>query len=149
MGTSDWKITEVFSADPDTLSALNRLLPQLSKSASPVTEAELAAIADSPASHLLMAFCGDEVGGMLTLVLVRIPTGVRAHIEDVVVGLEWRGMGVGRMLTEAALELARSLGAKTVDLTSRPSRIAAHALYRSVGFEVRDTSVYRYQWEER
>ncbi len=113
-----------------------------------MTEAELAAIAGSPSTHLLLASRGDEVAGMLTLAVVRIPTGVRAHIEDVVVESGWRGEGVGRMLVQAALELARTLGAKTVDLTSRPSRVAAHALYQSAGFEIRDTNVYRYQWEE-
>ena len=83
--------------------------------------------------------------GSLTLVLVRIPTGLRAIIEDVVVDEQCRGQGVGRALNEAALELARDAGAVTVDLTSRPSREAANRLYLSLGFEVRDTNVYRYK----
>ena len=36
------------------------------------------------------------------------------------------------------------LGAKTIDLTSRPSREAANRLYQRLGFEMRETNVYRY-----
>ena len=73
-----------------------------------------------------------------------IRTGLRAIIEDVVVDERSRGQGVGRLLNEAALELARAAGAVTVDLTSRPSREAANRLYLNLGFVVRDTNVYRY-----
>ena len=82
--------------------------------------------------------------GALTLVLFRIPTGVRAWIEDVVVDSEARGLGVGRALNEAALDRARDAGATTVDLTSRPSREAANRLYQRIGFVQRSTNVYRF-----
>jgi ribosomal protein S18 acetylase RimI-like enzyme len=100
---------------------------------------------ESGASHLLLA--RDEAGpilGCMTLVVFRIPTGVRAWIEDVVVDADARGKGVGEALNSAALELAASLGAKTVDLTSRPSREAANRLYRRLGFVQRETNVYRW-----
>ena len=90
---------------------------------------------------------GDTILGTLTLVVFRIPTGVRAWIEDVVVDGSARGHGVGDELNRVALELARSKGAKTVDLTSRPSREAANRLYQRIGFQPRDTNVYRYSWE--
>jgi ribosomal protein S18 acetylase RimI-like enzyme len=80
----------------------------------------------------------------LTLVVYRIPTGVRAAIEDVVVDQAGRGRGVGEALTQSALELAAKHGAKTVDLTSRPSREAANRLYERVGFERRETNMWRY-----
>jgi ribosomal protein S18 acetylase RimI-like enzyme len=83
--------------------------------------------------------------GALTLVLVRLPTGVAAHIEDVVVDEAARGHGAGRALVEHALGLARAASAGHVDLTSRPSRTAANALYRSLGFEERATNTYRYE----
>jgi len=83
-------------------------------------------------------------GSMLSLAVFRIPTGVRAFIEDVVVDGRVRGQGVGAALTKRALELAVSRGARTVELTSRPHRVAANALYRKLGFEPRDTNVYRY-----
>ena len=83
--------------------------------------------------------------GMLTLVTFRLPTGVRAWVEDVVVDSAARGQGVGEALTQAAIELAAARGAQTVDLTSRPSREAANRLYRRMGFEPRETNVYRFQ----
>ena len=105
---------------------------------------------DAPSTLVLVARLasdGEERGeivGMLTLVVFRIPTGVRALIEDVVVDETARGRGVGEALTYAAFDRARAAGAKTVDLTSRPSREAANRLYQRLGFERRDTNVYRY-----
>ena len=100
----------------------------------------------SDATHLLVA--RDEAGrvlGSLTLVLFRIPTGLRAWIEDVVVDGEARGQGVGEALNRYAIDVAAERGARSVDLTSRPSREAANRLYRRLGFEPRETNVYRYQ----
>ena len=90
--------------------------------------------------------CRDETGilGTLALILFRIPTGIRAWIEDVIVDEAARGKGVGRILNEAAIEHAFAEGAITVDLTSRPSREAANRLYNRMGFVPRDTNVYRY-----
>jgi ribosomal protein S18 acetylase RimI-like enzyme len=82
--------------------------------------------------------------GSLTLAVFRIPTGLRAWIEDVVVDESARGQGVGEALNRAALDRAAALGAVTVDLTSRPSRAAANRLYQRLGFEPRETNVYRY-----
>ncbi len=82
--------------------------------------------------------------GTLTLVIFRIPTGVRAWVEDVIVDEHSRGSGIGVALTREAVQLARTAGARTVDLTSRPSRDAANALYRREGFTQRETHVYRY-----
>ena len=80
-------------------------------------------------------------------VVTCIPTGVRAWIEDVVVDTSARGKGAGEALTRAALERAAELGAKTVDLTSRPSREAANRLYQRVGFVLRQSNLYRYTLE--
>ncbi|MBF0931711.1 MAG: GNAT family N-acetyltransferase, partial [Actinomyces graevenitzii] len=82
--------------------------------------------------------------GMLSLATFAIPTGVRAWVEDVVVDAGTRGMGAGQQLVEAAVAHAQKIGARTVDLTSRPSREAANRLYRRCGFELRETNVYRY-----
>jgi ribosomal protein S18 acetylase RimI-like enzyme len=97
----------------------------------------------SDASVLLLAEEDGEVVGAMTLVVFTIPTGVRAWIEDVVVDEAARGRGVGDALNRAAIERAREAGARTVDLTSRPSREVANHLYRRLGFEQRDTNVYR------
>ena len=138
-------IIEITEYSEKVLDALNDLLPQLSSSAVPLLESDLLRIIQSESSRLLMA---EEAGlfyGSLTLVVFVIPTGTRAWIEDVVVGKSARGKGVGRLLSERAVGLANELGAKTVDLTSRPSREVANNLYKSIGFVQRDTNVYRYR----
>lgn len=143
----------------DLVQAVRRLLPQLSSSARPPTDEQVAEIVTSPATTLLVATWtgegGDgagaaEVGpedgaivGMLTLAVFLIPTGVRAWVEDVVVDQAVRGRGVGDALLRAAVELASQRGAQTLDLTSRPSREAANRLYLRAGFQLRETNVYR------
>ena len=119
-------------------------MPQLSSSAPAPTTAELDEIATSPATVLLVARLDGRIVGSLTLALFRIPTGMRAWIEDVVVDEAARGHGVGDALNRAALEIAAERGARTVDLTSRPSREAANRLYRRLGFQARETNVYRF-----
>jgi ribosomal protein S18 acetylase RimI-like enzyme len=140
------RVREATEVTPALVAALDRLVPQLSRSNPPPTEAELDEIVRSPATVLFVA--EDDAGtilGSLTLALFRIPTAMRAWIEDVVVEESARGRGVGEALNRAALERAREAGAKTVDLTSRPSREAANRLYRRIGFHQRDTNVYRYE----
>ncbi len=141
------QIIEATDVTPELVAAFERLIPQLSSSNPAPTETELAAICESEASVLLLAVdrdAADHILGSLTLAWFRIPTGVRAWIEDVVVDEAARGQGVGDLLNRAALDRARELGAKTVDLTSRPSREAANRLYQRIGFVARDTNVYRY-----
>jgi len=134
-------------ANNELAEAFARLIPQLSRSSPPPSGIELAEMVASPASDVLVARLDGRIVGTLTLVVFRIPTGVRAWIEDVVVDDAARGYGVGDLLNRFALDLARSKGAKTVDLTSRPSREAANRLYRRIGFEIRETNVYRYDLE--
>jgi len=130
----------------ELVEAFRRLMPQLSSSNSAPTRAELAEMIESPAITLLVARNdGGEIVGSLTLAMFRIPTGRRAWIEDVVVDSAQRGRGIGEALTREALAIAKAAGATTVDLTSRPSREAANRLYQRVGFEKRETNVYRYK----
>jgi len=139
-------VEEVAAVTDELVAAFARLIPQLSRSAPAPTPDELSAIVASPATALLVAR-GDDgtIVGSLTLVLFRIPTGVRAWIEDVVVDESVRGSGVGEVLNREALRLAAAAGAVTVDLTSRPSREAANRLYKRLGFVERDTNIYRYE----
>lgn len=141
------KIFEITQITDEVMEAFTRLIPQLSSSNPPPTRAELEDLAGSKASILLVARDSDagQIIGSLTLVVFRIPTGIRAWIEDVVVDKEARGKGAGEALTRAALQRAREEGASTVDLTSRPSREAANRLYLRVGFEARQTNIYRYK----
>jgi ribosomal protein S18 acetylase RimI-like enzyme len=127
----------------DVVRAFGRLLPQLSRSAPPLDARALRALVAWPGNRLLLARVDGEIVGALTLVVFPIPTGLRAWIEDVVVDEAARGHGVGAALTREAVRLARSDGARTVDLTSRPSREAANRLYERLGFELRDSKVYR------
>jgi ribosomal protein S18 acetylase RimI-like enzyme len=137
------EISLVDSVSDSLVEAFGRLLPQLSSSAAPLSRAELESIVASPATSLLVAREGDAVLGTLTLAVFRIPTGVRAWIEDVVVDESARGRGVGEALTLDAVVRARAAGARSVELTSRPTRGAANRLYRRLGFEERDTNVLR------
>ncbi|HEX2576595.1 MAG TPA: GNAT family N-acetyltransferase [Aquihabitans sp.] len=130
----------------ELVDAFARLVPQLSRSSPPPDAGILGEIVAAPATELLVARGdGGEIVGSLTLALFRIPTGLRAWIEDVVVDDAARGQGVGEALNRRAIELAHERGARSIDLTSRPSREAANRLYRRLGFEQRDTNVYRYE----
>ena len=80
--------------------------------------------------------------GMLTLIVYRVPTGIRAWIHDVVVDETARGRGVGEALATEALRLAEAAGAISIELTTRQEREAANRLYRRLGFEQRETNVY-------
>jgi ribosomal protein S18 acetylase RimI-like enzyme len=128
----------------EVVEAFARLLPQLSSSAPPLDAAALSDIASNAASTVLLARSDGQIVGTTTLILFRIPTGVRAWIEDVVVDEAARGRGVAEALTREALRIARHAGARTVDLTTRPSREAAGRLYERVGFARRDSRLYRY-----
>jgi len=129
---------------PELVEAFTRLIPQLSKSSPAPTHDEIHEIATSPATVLFIARLDGTIVGSLTLALFRIPTGLRAWIEDVVVDDAARGTGVGALLNTAAIAEAERRGARTVDLTSRPSREAANRLYQRLGFVARETNVYRY-----
>jgi ribosomal protein S18 acetylase RimI-like enzyme len=141
-------VVDAVEADAELVEAFARLVPQLSSSAPPPTRAELAAIVESPASILLLAReASGTIVGSLTLILFRVPTGLRAWIEDVVVDESARGAGAGEALVLGAVQRAGAVGATSVDLTSRPSREAANRLYVRLGFEARATNVYRYKSE--
>lgn len=139
------EIYQVNEATVENLEPLNRLLPQLSSSAKPMTIKSLNVLLNENAVHLYFAKVDEEVMGMLTLVMFPIPSGWRGWVEDVVVDTRARGKGVGKALTQYALSEAEKRGVLTVDLTSRPSREVANKLYQSIGFERRDTNVYRYK----
>lgn len=124
--------------------AFARLLPQLSASATPLDRSALVRLVSCETNTVLLARNDDQIVGTLTLVMFPIPSGLRARIEDVVVDEAARGQGVGATLSEEALRLAREAGARTVDLTSRPSRGTANRLYERLGFERRDSRVYRF-----
>ena len=127
----------------ELVAGLNHLLPQLSTSAPPLTTPDVEALVASPATVVFIARDGGQIVGSLTLVVFPIPTGLRAWIEDVVVDGSARGKGVGEALTTAAIEESRRRHVRSIDLTTRPTREAANRLYARLGFELRETNVYR------
>jgi ribosomal protein S18 acetylase RimI-like enzyme len=137
-------VHRVTDVDDEVAWALARLLPQLSSTAEPLTPEIIKRLVDHPSVTLLVARIDDRIVGTLTLVRFPLPSGERARIEDVVVDESARGQGVGAALTVEALRLAEEFGARSVDLTSRPSRVAANRLYQRLGFTERDSRVYRF-----
>jgi ribosomal protein S18 acetylase RimI-like enzyme len=134
-------VEEVTSA---LVEAFARLLPQLGSSPFP-DDAALREVVNQQDTSLLIARDPelDTILGVLTLIVPRTPTGPKAVIEDVVVDEQARGRGAATLLVERAIDIARSLGCPWVQLTSRPSRVAANRLYQQLGFVARETNVYR------
>lgn len=137
---------EAREAGEEMLESVNRLLPQLSPAAKPLTTEELKQLVSSHASHLYLIRVDGKIAGMCTLAIYQIPTGHRAWIEDVVVDKDFRGMKLGRALIEKVMEEVRKTSPCTLMLTSRPSRVAANALYQDVGFESKETNVYKMEF---
>ncbi len=142
----------VDTTTPELVSAMNALIPQLSSSTPPLTTKEVDSLLSQEYVYLFVyrPDIPDEnnrrpILGMLSLATFDIPTGRRAWVEDVVVDGAARGQGAGQKLVEAAVQHAESIGAKSVDLTSRPAREAANRLYKRAGFVLRETNVYRHQ----
>ncbi|MBI5550959.1 MAG: GNAT family N-acetyltransferase [Desulfobacterales bacterium] len=137
------QIVEVREVTAELLAAVNGLLPQLSATARSMSVADLAAVVKADASRLFMAVEEEKYYGMLTLICFATPTGRRARIEDLVVDGLARGKGAGRQLLAHAIQAADAWGARAVDLTSNPARLAANRLYQQMGFVTQSTHVYR------
>ena len=156
---TDMSIEEVQVLSSELTAAMARLMPQLSGSRPPPTVEHLAAVLASPEVALFVArlvpsaaassavppavpLAAPPIVGAVSLVTFNVPSGRRAAVEDLVVDSSARGRGIGRLLLECALDAARSKGVLKVELTSRPSRVAANALYQRAGFTLRDTNCY-------
>ena len=140
----DIRVEIIRAASQELVDAFGRLLPQLSSTAKPLAYEALDRMVTCDANTVLVARAPDAIVGTLTLVLLPLPSGLRARVEDVVVDSAARGQGVAGLLTQEALRLAREAGARTVDLSSRPDRAAANRLYQRLGFQVRQSTVYRF-----
>lgn len=137
-------IVRAESVTEPLLAGINRLLPQLSSSAAPLTPESLARLLRREDTYIYIVPDAHGIPqAMATLCLCASPTGTKAWIEDVVTDCAMRGRGYGRALIDHLCAEARRMGAKSINLTSRPEREAANHLYRSLGFEQRDTNVYR------
>lgn len=137
------RFIEIEDLKPDYLEAINRLIAQLSTCSHTFTEAELNSLIASPQSHLYALEYDEKIIGMVTLCIYQCPTGRKAWIEDVVVDQNHRGKGYGKLMVRKAMEECQNRGNVTLMLTSRPSRIVANQLYQILGFEKRETNVYK------
>ena len=137
------KIYRITECSANLIEALEQLLPQLSSSATMPSEEYIESMLNNENFYLFVAEHEGAIVGMLSLVVVDIPTGRKAWIEDVVVDSRARGLHIGQALVEEAKVCAKEVGAKKIYLTSNPSRKAAHALYKKCGFEEYDTTVFR------
>ena len=136
------EVIRAAGVNDELVAAFARLMPLLNDHASAPTADELSEIIRT--GHLYVAK-DPGIVGVLTLTLYRTPSGVNSRIDDVIVATEARGRGIGEALTRAAIEHARTAGARAVNLTSHPRREAANRLYQRVGFERRETNTYVYK----
>ena len=137
------RLIELTELKPGYLASINNLLSQLSDSVHTITEEELNTLLSSSQSHLYVLESDGQFIGMTTLCLYQCPTGWKAWIEDVVVDQNHRGKGYGKRMVRKAMEECKNRGNVTLMLTSRPSRVVANQLYQSLGFEKRETNVYK------
>ena len=138
------RIDVVTRADDELHEAFQRLVPQLTSNNPPPTRDDLTALIQEPSSTLLVARSADgKIVGALSLVIYRVPTGIRSIIEDVVVDASASGRGVGEALMKRAIDLAGEKGARSIALTSNPLRAAANRLYLKLGFVKRDTNAFQ------
>jgi ribosomal protein S18 acetylase RimI-like enzyme len=141
-------IEEVRESSKEVVTALQRLLKQLTSASTEFSAVKLDQIIKSDNSKLLITRDrqqNNRIVATLTCVTYRLLTGLNFRIEDVVVDAESRGQGIARQLMQQAIKMAGVMGADKIDLTSAPQRIAANRLYQSLGFELKKTNVYRYR----
>lgn len=127
------------------IDGINNLLGQLTSSPKEMNEALLRTIVESDRTHLFLAYIGNQMVGMVTLAAYVIPTGTKVWVEDVVVDNNFRGKHIGKKLVNHVVEYTKKYSPCSLMLTSRPMRVAANKLYQSVGFEKRETNVYKIQ----
>jgi ribosomal protein S18 acetylase RimI-like enzyme len=142
-------IVRATAVTDELLDAFQRLIPQLKANFPLPTQDELVSLIEAESSLVFIVRHPDVSGtiaGILTLVVYRVPTGVRARIEDVVVDESKRGKGIGEELVRFALKIAREAGADGVALTSNPKRVAANKLYQKIGFKGWETNLYFYKF---
>jgi GNAT superfamily N-acetyltransferase len=137
------RIERVTEATPEAHAALARLLPQLNDRLPVPTMERVQALVADPAVTLLFALDGDEIVGTTTVIVYTTPFWIKARLDEVVVDENARGKGVGKALVRAALDVAREKGAQVAELQSGVQRVAANQLYPRMGFQLRETNVYR------
>ena len=136
-------IIEIKTYSPEYHEAMQRFLNQLTTSPMVLTEGMFQQLLASVNSHLFFIMKDEQIAGMLTVGIYYSPTGGKAWIEDVVVDETFRGQGLSKQLVAHAIEFVKSKQIPLLMLTSNPKRIAANKLYQAMGFERKETNVYR------
>ena len=136
-------IIEIKTYSPEYHEAMQRFLNQLTTEPMVLTESMFHQLLDSENSHLFFIIKDEQIAGMLTVGIYHSPTGGKAWIEDVVVDETFRGQGLSKVLVAHAIEFVKSQQIPLLMLTSNPKRIAANKLYQAMGFERKETNVYR------
>ena len=115
------------------------------------------AVVNNPKTALIFAIVGaapvsdddwqnlspDSYIGTITLMMLQTTAHNVAHIDEIVVEPGHEGQGIGKRLMQKAIEVAHENDTSRFDLTSRPEKAAANALYEKMGFKKRDTNVWR------
>ena len=136
-------IVEINNYSTEYHEAMQRFLDQLTTHPMTLTESMFCQLLNSENSHLFFLMKDEQIAGMLTVGIYHSPTGGKAWIEDVVVDETFRGQGLSKLLVAHAIEFTKSKGIPSLMLTSNPKRIAANKLYQAMGFERKETNVYR------
>ena len=137
-------IKEIKTLSPAIQKVIQHFIDLLVTTPYTASQETLMDLVASENSHLFLAYDESEnIIGMLTVGIYYSPTGKKAWIEDVVVADTFRGQGIGEKLVQHAIDFAKTKNVNLLMLTSHPSRIAANKLYPRVGFNRRDTNVYK------
>ncbi len=130
--------------DTTAVADINRLLQQLDmKTGRKGSLRDLKAMSGNRAIVLLAIRDKKKIIGVATLYELHQMGKKSGYVEDVVVDEAYRGQGLGMLLMRALIVAAKKKKLSHLNLTSRPSRVAANKLYQKLGFEKRDTNVYR------
>ncbi len=130
-------VTDVFADRVSLLASQLRGTPVV------VTREWLRNLVEFPKTWMVIAEFEGEIAGMLTLSAFPRASGWNVWIEGVVTAESMRGRGIGRALVQAAIAIAKAEGFETINLSSRPHRAAANALYESLGFVIITTNYRR------
>ena len=127
------------------LKDINNLLPQIAQKPHLLNIGELRKVTGQKGCRLIIARDGraGRIVGASALTLVYIPTGLITTVEDVIVDEKYRGFGIGRKLTQKMIDVAKKQRAKHISLTTNPAREAANAMYKKMGFLLKETNYYR------
>ncbi|TME96293.1 MAG: GNAT family N-acetyltransferase, partial [Chloroflexi bacterium] len=130
-------------ATQELLDALTALLPQLNPRLEPLSMERLSRVIGDRATTLLLVRDDGGIVGAAAVLVYATPAFVKARIEDVVVDESSRGKGVGEALVRRCIEVARERGAEIVELQSARWREVANRLYPRLGFQLRESNLYR------